>query len=314
LQYTVKSRKPLNVLKSRALTISTHSAMIKATKLFSSLLFFTFLALLLFIITAPYLWGFSFLMVMGGSMGPALSSGSVAMVQPVNVSEIEVGDIIAYQPRHVGSTVTTHRVINIIRQEGDISFQTAGDHNEFADKYPVPSDCVLGKMQFHIPFLGYIFHFLKQPFGYILLVGLPAIVMVTLEVRGIYSQIRLRKKTTAIHAGSRDSSIWRLIGFSPLLGRLDNHDIDQLSRWGIINDIQHLPRSAWILCLKSFAFISLIAITGFFSWNLLSQPVPQAIFGGIGVFIACTMLIWLLVMFRKSWVLYSIKRLGETDY
>ena len=127
-------------------------------------------------------------------MSPALPSGSVAMVQPVDVSEIEVGDIIAYQPSHVGSTVTTHRVVNIIHQEGDISFQTAGDNNEFADNNPVPSDCVIGKMQFHVPFLGYIIHFLKQPLGYVLLVGLPAIVIVALGIRGIPSRIRPRKK------------------------------------------------------------------------------------------------------------------------
>ena len=194
MRYAVKSRKPLDVLKSRALTIRTHSTVIKATKLFSSLLFFTFLALLLFIITAPHLWGFSFLMVMGGSMSPALPSGSVAMVQPVDVSEIEVGDIIAYQPRHVGSTVTTHRVVNIIRQEGDISFQTKGDHNEFADIYPVPSDQVIGRMQFHIPFLGYIIHFLKQPLGYGLLICLPAIVIILVELKNIREQINSSKK------------------------------------------------------------------------------------------------------------------------
>ena len=314
MQNAVEVVKPLSVLKSKAATVGSSPTIIKLAKLTSISMFFGFLAISLFILIAPHLWGFKFLIVMGDSMRPALSGGSIATVQPVDIQEIKIGDIIAYRPRDESSTVTTHRVVDVIHNGDKISFQTAGDNNEFADKYPIPQDLLMGKMQFHIPLLGYVFHFLKQPLGYIFLVGLPAIVMVTLEARGIYSQIRLRKKAKVIHAGSRDTSSWRLIGFPPLLGRLDNHDIDQLSRWGIIKDIQHLPGSAWILCLKSFAFISLIAISGFISWNLLSQSVPQAIFGGIGIFIACTMLIWLLVMFRKSWVLYSIKRLGETDY
>lgn len=313
MQYAVKSRKLLDVLKSRALTVSTHSTLIKATKLFSSLLFFTFLALLLFIITAPHLWGFSFLMVMGGSMSPALPSGSVAMVQPVDVSEIEVGDIIAYQPRHVGSTLTTHRVVDVIRQEGDISFQTAGDNNEFGDKNPVPSDRVMGKMQFHVPFLGYIIYFLKQPMGYILLVGLPAIIIVILEIRGISSRIKPCKRANYTQTRRKGTIRWWLRGLGPLPGRLGNHEIDELSRWGLIKDIECLPNKVWLICVKFLLVSSLIAITGFVSWNLLSLSMPKAIVGGIGMTVASILLIWLLDMLRGGWVLYSIKKFDGMD-
>ena len=313
MQYAVKSRKSLDVLKSRALTISTHSAVIKATRLFSTLLFFTFLALLLFIITAPHLWGFSFLMVMGGSMSPALPSGSVAIVQPVDVSEIEVGDIIAYQPRHVGSTLTTHRVVNVIRQEGDISFQTAGDNNEFTDKNPVPSDCVMGKMQFHVPFLGYLIYFLKQPLGYVFLVGLPAIIIVILEIRGVTARSKPCGKANYTHTRRKGTVRWWSRGFLTLPGRLGNHEIDELSRWGLVKDIECLPDKVWLICLKFLLVSSLIAITGFVSWNLLSLSMPEAIVGGIGMAVASILLIWLLDMLRGSWVLYSIRKFGGMD-
>ena len=156
-----------------------------------------FLALALFLFLAPYLADCKFVSIMGGSMGPTLSAGSIAFVQPIASSEINTDDIIAYHAPGGRSTIVTHRVVEVINEGESLSFQTAGDSNDNADKNPVPSENVVGKVIFHIPYVGFVLNFVKQPIGYCLLIGLPALVIILIEMRGIISQI------SSLKAGSR---------------------------------------------------------------------------------------------------------------
>ena len=175
-------------LKSRLLTASRRPAATKAMRLVSTFTVITLLALFIFVLVAPLL-GFVFLTVLGDSMAPALPAGSVAVVQPVASSDIRVGDIIAYKSRSEDSPLVTHRVTEVLSQEGSVSFQTGGDRNEEPDRNPVASSSVVGKVGFHIPLLGFLLSFVAQPMGYGLLVGLPAMVIIMWEIRRITGQI-----------------------------------------------------------------------------------------------------------------------------
>ena len=167
----------------------------KASKSLCLLLVLVFLTLVLFLLLAPQLWGLKFVTIMGGSMGPALPAGSVAVVQPVDSRDVEVGDVIAFSPeKEQKATIVTHRVVEVLALDNVLTFQTKGDNNKEPDRNAVTSANVMGKVRFHIPLLGYILHLIKQPLGYGLLICLPAIVIILVELKNIREQINSSKK------------------------------------------------------------------------------------------------------------------------
>src|SRR5690625_7482807 len=73
-----------------------------------------------------------------------------------------VDDIITYEISP--NTFVTHRIIDIVNQEGSQKYETKGDANNTSDDQLVTSDQIVGKLQFSLPKIGKIFHLLKRPF------------------------------------------------------------------------------------------------------------------------------------------------------
>jgi len=93
--------------------------------------------------------------VAGGSMRPTLEFGDLVVVQGVPATNIQVGDIIVFDPPEGGRTV--HRVTKMeTLPNGTIQFITKGDDNEDVDTWPVPDYCVHGRVLYRIPYLGYL--------------------------------------------------------------------------------------------------------------------------------------------------------------
>jgi len=170
----------------------------KADKYLCRLSVLVFLALVLFLLLAPRLWGLTFVTIMGGSMDPALPAGSIAVVQFVDNRDVGVGDVIAFSPeKEQNAVIVTHRVVEILDLDNVLTFQTKGDNNKEPDRNAVTSANVIGRVRFHIPLGGYIIHFIKQPLGYGLLICLPVIVIILLELKNIREQIHSAKKKGA---------------------------------------------------------------------------------------------------------------------
>jgi signal peptidase len=122
--------------------------------------------------------------VFSGSMEPQLKAGGVVITRPVEADEIKVGDTITfYSP--LSQKLTSHRVITV--EEGSaFYFQTKGDTNEDADPFILPAQNVVGKVCFHLPYLGYVAQFIKTPLGLLLTLCLPGLVIIILEMRNIW--------------------------------------------------------------------------------------------------------------------------------
>lgn len=123
--------------------------------------------------------------VQSGSMEPAIRTGSVIFILPAK--EYVVDDIITYRMNEQ-ETPTTHRVVNIDEETG--TFITKGDANTSSDMGRVKKESIIGSVRFHIPFLGYVINFAKQPLGFFLLVILPAIIISADEVKKIIQEVK----------------------------------------------------------------------------------------------------------------------------
>ena len=112
--------------------------------------------------------------VLSGSMEPTYHVGSVIYVEPVDPSEIQVGDPITFVMNEQ-LTVATHRVVRIDAENS--AFYTKGDANEDPDASPVHFNNLLGKPVFTIPYLGYVSSYVQSPPGIYIAVGAGALLL-----------------------------------------------------------------------------------------------------------------------------------------
>lgn len=160
----------------------------------------TLVAIILFF-ALPRLLHWDLQVVLSGSMEPALPVGSVVFVRPVDPEAISVGDIITY--RHQGSPdFVTHRVLEINREGSDLGFRTKGDANDDPDAAAVPVAAVEGRVWVNIPYLGYVAQYVRQSWGFLLLVGVPGTIIILGEVRNIVGAVhRERQKRLSTEQG-----------------------------------------------------------------------------------------------------------------
>lgn len=121
----------------------------------------------------PRLWGYQSYVIYGSSMEPAIKVGSLILAKPVDVADLQVGDIIAF--RSPGNEVTvTHRIVGIREEDGQHYFKTKGDASTSGDPMEVRLESGVQRLAYKLPYLGYFIDFAKSPAGIILLIALPA--------------------------------------------------------------------------------------------------------------------------------------------
>jgi signal peptidase len=125
--------------------------------------------------------------VSSGSMEPQLKVGGVVVTRPVEAEDIKAGDIITFHSP-LSEELTSHRVI-AVEEGSSFYFQTKGDANEDVDPFVVPAQNVVGKICFHVPYLGYATQFVKTPLGLLLTLCLPGLVIVVMEMVNIWRVI-----------------------------------------------------------------------------------------------------------------------------
>jgi signal peptidase len=109
------------------------------------------------LVVVPKATGSVPLTVLSGSMSPTYEPGSVVVVRPTPVEELQVGDAITYQIRSDDPTVVTHRIVGVtIDGRGSRGFVTQGDANGAPDAQPVIADQVRGRVWYGVPYVGYL--------------------------------------------------------------------------------------------------------------------------------------------------------------
>ena len=134
----------------------------------------------LMVILAALLWGFRLLgfevlVVQSGSMEPNYHVGSLVYVKPVDASELEIGDVITFELG--GGVRGTHRMIEVLDDNGNLSFRTKGDNNDDADFNPIFPEAIVGEVKFTIPHLGFLITYIQQPPGTYVAISVVAVLL-----------------------------------------------------------------------------------------------------------------------------------------
>lgn len=139
----------------------------------------------LLLVSSLSLGGLTARVVMSGSMEPTIPTGSVILIS--TVSAYGIGDVITFQTDARASIPTSHRIVG---ERVNGTFLTQGDANKTADFTSVSPSDVVGKVLFHVPYLGYVLDFAKRPLGFFLLVGIPVLYIIFEETREIIKAVR----------------------------------------------------------------------------------------------------------------------------
>lgn len=130
--------------------------------------------------------------VQSGSMEPSIKTGAVVIIRPSD--EYRIGDVIMFGEDTKTQVPTTHRIVSDEARSGIFYYTTQGDANEDPDPQPVAKGEVIGKVLFSIPYLGYVLDFAKKPFGFVLLIGVPAAIVIFDEGVNIWRETKKIKE------------------------------------------------------------------------------------------------------------------------
>ena len=111
----------------------------------------------------PDVCGIKPMIVLSGSMESAIYTGDLVFVKMVDSSILKDKDIIAFSNEE--NTVTTHRIIEIIKKDGQTYFKTKGDNNSTEDANLVETSDVEGIYVCRVAGLGNFLMFMQQPIG-----------------------------------------------------------------------------------------------------------------------------------------------------
>ena len=139
----------------------------------------------------PSIGGTFPLIVLTDSMVPEIYSGDLIICRTADTEDIEVNDVISFfDPAGNGTSIVTHRVIEIVEDDGEIFFRTRGDYNNTEDKELVPAENLVGVYKMRIAGAGHIAMFMQSTAGLIICVVFPIILLVGYDMirRRIYEK------------------------------------------------------------------------------------------------------------------------------
>ncbi len=145
--------------------------------------------------------GFQSFVVLTGSMSPLIPTGSV--VYSKKSEQYLPGDIITFKR---GDINVTHRIVEVVDEKGNkispfispmpgenktqkIFYKTKGDANNAVDPESVSAEKIIGKTEFHFPYVGRFIYFLRSLPGFMLFVILPTLIFIAFELWGIKNEI-----------------------------------------------------------------------------------------------------------------------------
>jgi len=127
----------------------------------------------------PSIGGVFPMIVLTDSMYPQIKSGDLIICNTLEPEEVQEGDVISFfDPMGSGTSVVTHRVLEVLEEDGQLSYRTKGDNNNAEDQVLVPEKNLVGIYRSRVPGLGNVAMFMQTTPGLILCVVCPVLLMV----------------------------------------------------------------------------------------------------------------------------------------
>ncbi len=142
----------------------------------------------------PNVFGYQMKTVLSGSMEPTFMTGGIIAIDPsFKVEDLKKDDIITF--KEAENKLVTHRITEVVDQNGKIMFRTKGDNNDTKDKNLVLSQNVVGVYTgVTIPYLGYFLDWANSTAGAVVLLVVPGILLLIYAGFSIWQAVSVLDK------------------------------------------------------------------------------------------------------------------------
>jgi len=130
--------------------------------------------------------------IVSGSMHPSIKVNDAIIIKRTDSTDIQIGDVVTYRsldPSYYGIMIT-HRVIDIVSEDGEIKYVTKGDANQTRDRSLVAKSQIYGEVIMRIPKLGYLQYFLATAYGWIIAVVIPCVGIIVYDILKLIKTIK----------------------------------------------------------------------------------------------------------------------------
>ena len=127
----------------------------------------------------PSFFGWKPFIVLSGSMESEIYSGDIVVVKEVDKKNLKVNDVIAFKNDDI---VVTHRIVEIVNENGTTKYITKGDNNNTQDKDYVLPENVEGLYQFKVSNLGNLAMFIQTPTAMLVCLSIPILLLILVQV------------------------------------------------------------------------------------------------------------------------------------
>lgn len=131
-----------------------------------------------------FLMGWKFHAIETASMAPRYPSGSLAIIEPLDPSDVRPGMTVVFEDPLRRGRLVAHRVVKRLPGESP-AWATKGDANAENDPAPVHAPALQGRVRWAVPRLGRLVSSLHGPWGVVLLVGTPLAVLLVTELHAL---------------------------------------------------------------------------------------------------------------------------------
>ena len=137
----------------------------------------------------PSIFGIKTFVIISKSMEPTIMTGDAIFTKEPKKESIKVNDVISF---HDKQDINTHRIINILTENGITKYITKGDNNKNPDKYKVTFDKIEGVYQFKLVGFGKIANIIKSKTTLVIL--LIFLILISLDQVKVSRKKLLRKE------------------------------------------------------------------------------------------------------------------------
>jgi signal peptidase len=137
-------------------------------------------------LAAPLAFDARPLVVLSGSMEPALHTGDVSVVRSIAPLDARPGDVVTFRDPDNADRLITHRVRAMHVQGDAVVFRTRGDANNVSEHWRVPASGEIGRLMYSIPKLGWVLSYARSKGVFVLLLGGALALLLVLELTAIW--------------------------------------------------------------------------------------------------------------------------------
>jgi signal peptidase len=126
------------------------------------------------------------LVVLSGSMEPALRTGDVSVVSSIAPLDARPGDIVTFRDPDNAERLITHRVRAMHVQGDGVVFRTRGDANNVSERWRVSASGEIGRVVYSIPKLGWVLAYARTKGLFVLMLGGALALLLVVELASIW--------------------------------------------------------------------------------------------------------------------------------